>query len=176
MIYWSTGPIKERKPLLSGLPHGNVAAVNNNRPQFCLCLLLVAQLCRDSGPEGPAGRQQRVLQSGSPLISVRTAGRGAGPDPDQLPEHRVGVRAEPQLPQSGPDVLWGVTQLPEGVHPELELLAVWFQQTCSWALAGKYLIHDGASGPLFSCIEDVLYPPLDDVHRLTEEKWHLIRN
>ncbi len=147
-------PIKER------LPHGNIAAVDNNRPQVCVCVLPVPEMCRDSaGCGGRAGRQQGVLLACAPLIAVGRgrARRGAGPALDQLSQHGVRVCAEAHLPQSSLCLRRGVTQFPEKVHSELELFAVWFEQVRSWALAEKCLIHPGASGPLLSSTEDVLH-------------------
>lgn len=137
---------------MSWLPHGNVAAVNNDGPQFFFCVLPLLGLW---------GRQQRVLLAYAPLIAVRSghAGRRARPVPHQLSEHRVGVCGEAQFSQHRAHLRRGITQFPEEVSSELELFTIWLHRVWKWTLAWMCLVHPEASGTRLSSIDHKLEPP-----------------
>lgn len=134
------------------LPNRNIAAVDHNRPQFCIGTL-PGLGCDSAGSRSPTGRQQRVLVGRGPLVALRAGHGGGGPGVDQLSQHRVGVGAQAQLLQRGLHLCRGVAELLEEVHPEVELAAVLFRRVRSRALAEKCLFHPGASGPLFSSLK-----------------------
>lgn len=102
-------------------PHGHVAAINNNRLQVTFGFSGVLQrwpLC-SRWASSPMGQTEPTI------ITVRArGGHSLGPWTHQLPQHRVGVRPQAELPQGGLHLLWRVTQLTKEVDLHLQVMEV----------------------------------------------------
>lgn len=99
-------------------PHCHVAAINNNRFQVTF---------------GFSGVLQRWVLSprwasstmGPTIITVwARRGHCLRPWTHQLPQHRVGVRPQAELPQGGLHFLWRVSQLTKEVDLHLQVMEV----------------------------------------------------